>query len=118
MTKREWVENEIGWEILCGMPDEVFDFYYKAMHDYDVGFYDAERYAWLNTLFGYDIGAEHALGIITWFDDNNGDVFDLTEKHRLVLLEVCNQLGYHLDFGAWAKEEPKAIAYEWGRNGN
>lgn len=113
MTEREWVENKIGKEILDGMPDEVWHHFYRGMHDYGMGFYDADRWAWLNTLFGYDIGAERALSIITWYDDNGLDVLEINADDKGTVENICSlELWFHLNFEAWAKETPDAIRYD------
>lgn len=52
--------EEIGEDVSAG----VFEHTYRAMHDYGMNVQDSERWAWLNTLFGYDIGAERALDVI------------------------------------------------------
>lgn len=116
ITNKEWVEKQIGREILSGMPDEVFDFYYRVMHDYGMDFYDGDRYAWLNTLFGYDIGADRAMEIITWYDDNGGDVLNVEAESGGTLKNICElELGLHFNFEYWPNNSPKAIAYEWKR---
>lgn len=112
MTKRKWVEQQIGKGILNGMDDACFEFYYKAMHDYNMDFPDADRYAWLNTLFGYDIGADYANRIINWFDNEIFvDVLELESTNYEMVLDACNELGIHLSFKNWAKETPIAMEY-------
>ena len=72
--------------------------------------YDADRWAWLNTLFGYDIGAKQALDIITWYDDNGLDAFTLEVGDRDTLSNICElELGFKPDFSRWAESTPEAI---------
>ena len=114
MTHREWVENEVGKDILKGLDDEVLEVYYKGMHDYDMSVGDVDRWAWLNTLFGYDIGVMRALSIITWYDDNGMDVLGLEADDKGTLESIVTfELGFHLNFDGWAKETPKGIDYSW-----
>ena len=114
MTHREYVENIIGKEILHGCDDVVFDFYYKAMHDYGMDFADADRYAWLNTLFGYDIGAERAQIIIDWYwDKEELSVMELNIGDRETLEYITRfELGLYLNYSHWPKQEPQAIKYD------
>lgn len=114
MTHKEWVEKEVGKRIFDGLDDEVYDVYYKGMHNYNMGVYDVDKWAWLNTLFGYDIGAERALSIITWYDDNGMDVLQLEAEDKETVENVSRfELGLHFNFNGWAKETPKRISYRW-----
>ena len=114
MNKREWLESQVGRSVLIGLDDSGYDFYYKAMHDNGMDFSDADRYAWLNTLFGYDIGAEHALGIINWYYERDIDVMELGAYCKRQLIEdVQYDLGYHLDFQYFVDEEPDYITFDW-----
>ena len=114
MTKREWVENQIGKGILDGMDDICFDFYYKAMHDLGMGFYDSERWGWLNTLFNYDIGYEAAREIIDYqYETDGDDVMEFGLSNKDTLEETANELGLELNFRNFVKKSPVAIKYDW-----
>lgn len=110
--KMEWLTKEIGFVPVddgCGV-----NFYYKAMHDYGMNLCDADDWAWLNTLFRYDIGAERALAITTWYYENEdctaSEAVDVTQKETL--RNICEwELGYHLDFSHWPDKEPEALQY-------
>lgn len=100
--------------MLDGMDDYCIDFLYRTMHDHDFDIYDADRYAWLNTLFGYDIGAEHAKGIIKWLYENDQEVLELTASSAYTLEGICNlELGYRLNFRKFVRSTPEAISYSW-----
>lgn len=98
---------------------EAIEFYYKASRVYDMSITDADDWAWLNTLFQYDIGAYHARDIIDWYyyehDSTVMDAVDADSKDTLS--NICSlELGHHLDFSHWVKEEPKALRFgykEW-----
>lgn len=101
-------------EITEDMPDEFFEHTYRAMKDYGMSVYDADKWAWLNTLFGYDIGADKALGLITWYDDNGMDVLELTSDSKDALRNVAEiELGFHFNYTAFAPYTPDAISYTW-----
>ena len=115
MNKKEWVANKAG-NIFVGLDNLAYEFYYKAMHDNGMDLSDADRYAWLNTLFGYDIGAEHAAGIINWFYKRDMDVLEIVgglESKHMMEDSVMPDLGYHLDFQYWVWDEPDYISYNY-----
>ena len=107
--KADWIENEIGF--IPVDKEAAVEFYYKAMHDYDMALMDADDYAWLNTLFRYDIGADRALEIIKWFYEQT--VVDAVSVNQKETLEnICRfELGLHLDFSHWPDKEPKIFEY-------
>lgn len=112
--KKAHVANHVSEEIDEDASDGVFEHTYRAMHDYGMNVQDSERWAWLNTLFGYDIGAERALDVIKWYDDNGMDVLGLTADDRESIRNVAElELGFHFNFAAFAKETPDAISYRW-----
>ena len=112
--KKAHVANHVSEEIDEDASDGVFEHTYRAMHDYGMNVQDSERWAWLNTLFGYDIGAERALDVIKWYDDNGMDVLDLTADDRESIRNVAElELGFHFNFTAFAKETPDTISYRW-----
>ena len=112
MTKREWLENEVGSYVLGSIDDDGIDFFYKNMKD-DMSFEDTDRYAWLNTLFNYDIGNENALAIITLLWEHNLDVFEITKDDAGVLCDiVTKELGLHLDYSMW-NDKAEYIVYTW-----
>lgn len=85
----------------------------RAEKDYGMDAFDAERWAWLNTLFGYDIGADRAKGVIKWYDDNGLDVLDLGADNKEELKEIAKELGYHFNFSSFAPYTPDDIGYSW-----
>ena len=113
MNKKEWIENKAG-SVLSGLDELGIDFYYMAMHDNGMDLYDADRYAWLNVLFGYDIGADHAREIINWCYEHDIDVMDLCSQDKEMMMDICfDEFGFHLSFIYWADEEPEYISYKY-----
>ncbi len=108
------VISQVGGDICKDMPDEFFEHTYRAMKDYGMSVYDADKWAWLNTLFGYDIGADRALGLITWYDDNGMDVLELNADDKETLKNVAEmELGFHFNYAAFPDETPEVISYIW-----
>ena len=111
-AEKEYLEKEVGGDILAGISDEAIHHYHRAMKDYGMSFHDGDRWAWLNTLFGYDIGADRALSIITWYDDNGMDVLEIEAEEKGTVENITSfELGFHLNFSAWPEETPKTIEY-------
>lgn len=113
MDKREWIEQKIGNGILDGMDDDCYEFFYKAMHDLGIEFTDADRWAWLNTLFRYEISDSAANEINNWLYENGQDALELDSKSKSTLEMICVELGIKLDFSKFVLETPKAIRYTW-----
>lgn len=112
-NKKEWLESQIGSGILDALGDETYDFYYRAMHDYGMDFADVDRYAWLNTLFGYDIGAEKANAINTWIYEHDDEVLELGAESKDKIQNIATKLGFTFDYSKWVKETPEAMRVDW-----
>lgn len=74
-------------------------------------FADADRYAHLNTLFGYDIGMENARKIDGWMYENEKEIYELTYKDVNLLSVCCKQLGIKLNFEKFRKDEFDTYEY-------
>lgn len=115
--KVDWIMKEIGY--LPADDEAGIDFYYKGMHDFGLGLYDTDDYAWLNTLLGYDIGGENAKAIIDWYyvneDTTVQEAIDVERKDELV--EVADKLGIVLDFSNWPDKDPEYLEYGFEEKG-
>lgn len=89
------------------VPDEFYAFYYRCMKA-GMHYLDADRYAALNTLFGYDIGMDNAGSIDEWMHNNDEEIFELNPENendkKLVALAVA-EMGLNLNFSKWIKED-------------
>lgn len=56
---------------------EEYAFYYKCLFVYGMGLIDADEYAMLNNVIGYDIGVENARKINAYLYDHDISMFDL-----------------------------------------
>ena len=115
--KKEWLEKQVGLFDIPADDEDIINFYYMATHDHGMSLCDADDYAWLNTLFRYDIGADRAKMIIRWYyekeDVSVQDAVSFAQKEALE--HICtSELGLHLDFSHWPDTEPKAIQYGFG----
>lgn len=117
IEKNVWLVKQVGNVI--PNDDECVEFYYRAMHDYGMGITDADDYAYLNTLFQYDIGAERALAIIRWFyEEQDAAIQDaVTVEDKGTLRNICEfELGLHFNWDYFLKEEPKMLQYNFTEN--
>lgn len=109
---QEYIEKKIGAGILSQLSDEGWLFYYKAIHDFKMDVYDADRWAWLNTLFGYDIGHDYAEQIISWLYENGQDVYDLSHRDKGTIEAICEgELGIHLEYDKFLNFTPDLYEY-------
>jgi len=110
--KLNWLKNEVGADFFDFTPEDcnVINHYYCGMHDHNMSVYEADDWAWLNTLFGYNIGATRALMIINWYYENNDATVEecVGVQDKETLHSVCEwELGLHLDFSNWVDKESK-----------
>lgn len=87
-------------------PDEFYAFYYRCA-EAGLDFADADRYAILNTLFGYDIGMGNAMDIDHWMYEHDEEIYELNadKVSKLTVMLAVTELGLKLDFSRWIKED-------------
>lgn len=88
------------------------EFYIKGIMNGD-DLFDIDRYAWLNTLFGYDIGRDNANAIDSYLysEMDEMETLELTYHDKPVLQMVCKRLELDVRFDKWVTEEPNAYHY-------
>ena len=94
--------------------EDGFFLFFKRCKDAGIDYGDADAYAWLNTLIGYDIGLENAKAIDCHiFNEYNLAISELNNKdyYKNLVKSVCYDLKLELDFSKWAKEEPKHYVF-------
>lgn len=94
-------------------PDDLFVFYYNCMEN-NIDVCDADRYANLNTVLGYDIGFENFRKIDSYlWCERDIDLMELSgnEDSKQLIEEVVNVLGIDIDFSKWNDEEIKEYIY-------
>lgn len=116
MTKQEkvtWLNKQCGPDYFS-IEDDYVDFYYETMHGFGVSIGDADRYAWLGTLLGYDIGYIKAAQIDSWYYENGLEVMEIGLNDLETLRNVCeSELGFYISLENKPDEEPKYITYDW-----
>lgn len=115
--RKAWLEKKFGEDYFDGAEDDVYEFYYKFMWGNRFTTDEAEGYAWLNTLFRYDIGRYEALAILRWLYENGQDPLALEAKDKGTLEAICNELDSKIDFTYFAETTPEKIKYSDWSNG-
>lgn len=87
--------------------DDGFYLFYKRCMDAGMHYADADRYAILNTLLGYDIGRKCAQAINGWMYEHDEDIYELDadEDSKKLLQEAAQDLALTVDFSHWATEQ-------------
>ena len=122
--KKSKVTKELREEVIeymCGLyeddgePEEDgFYLFFKRCKDAGIDHGDADAYAWLNTLMGYDIGLEKAVAIdVHMFNEYGTPILELDYKKdsKNIVKAACYDLKMELDFSKWAKENPECYKY-------
>lgn len=94
-------------------PDNLFKFYHRCM-EYGIDVCDADRYANLNTVLGYDVGLENFQKIdgYLWIEKDY-DLMELfgNEDGREIIENAVNVLELDVDFSNWNDGEIKEYKY-------
>lgn len=113
----EWLlRNGVFYESDEGTP--AMEFYIRGMIQAgDYCLYDVDRWAHLNTLFGYELDFVDAMEIDNWLwdPDKNGvsefETGELTYKDRELLRRAGEELGIELDFSKFRETDFKTYEY-------
>lgn len=112
------IENELFNAEDIGTP--AMEFYIKTLVEGTDCITDVDRYAHLNTLFGYDIGFNNAMKIdnylwsTSWLLDKYGcgiEILELNYTDKELIKGVCKELGLNLSFDKWKTEKIKYHEY-------
>jgi hypothetical protein len=99
------------------LDEEGYEFYYKCIALNNMSVYDADEYALLNTLIGYDIGKENAMKISSYLYENDlGGVLDLDcrDESKQDVRKAIDALNLNIDLSKWKNSE--YVAYEYHMN--
>ena len=73
--------------------------------------FDVDRSAWLNTLFGYDIGYENAREIDSYLYERDEEVCELEYTDKDKVKQIVDELGLNLDFSKWKTHDVPCYEY-------
>ena len=113
MTEREQMVKYLGVDSEDLENPALYQFYKKCM-DTGLDVYDADCYAILNTLFGYDVGMENARAINETLWNKNIDTFDISSgspENRKIVEEAVKELNIDMDFSNWQEGEYKEYSF-------
>lgn len=127
MTREQAIDTLVDF---CGYFDRdeigtpAMEFWIKDIMEMEVGsecFADIDRHAWLNTLFGYDIGFKNAMLIDNWLWGSEVglgkyrdiETLDLTIYDKPLIQQCVKELDLDLSFDKWATKEPDVYRYEF-----
>lgn len=104
-TREEAIHQLIAYDVFtdADINTPAMEYYIKyTMEGEDL--YDIDHAAWLNTLFGYDIGYDNAMEIYSYMlkdMDTYQEIMDFSycDKHRMK--EVTDNLGLELDYSKY-----------------
>lgn len=123
LTREEAIDTLVGNNIfdekIINNHEKASEFYIKhLMEGWDIC--DIDRMAHLNTLFGYDIGADNWSKIDSelwsnkkyWDDCGCGiEIMELTYKDKFFLKKVALDIGVDVNFDKWRTEDFKWYEY-------
>lgn len=110
--KVDWLNQKLGDIFSIDCSSKCIDFYYKYISE-GLALADVDKYAMLNTLFGYDIGKENALKLCEILWENIIEIVELgiDDNSKQHVIDACNELGLELDFSKWRTED--IVDYEY-----
>lgn len=94
-------------------PEDLIKFYYNCMKN-NIDSCDADRYADLNTVFGYDVGLENFLQIDRYlWNEKDYDLMELygNEDGKELIKETADVCGIEIDFSNWHDGEIEEYKY-------
>ena len=94
----------------CDVGNPAMEFYIKHTMEGEYVF-DIDRAAWLNTLFGYDIGYENAREIDSYLYERDEEVCELEYTDKVKVKKIVDELGLNLDFSKWATSDVPCYKY-------
>lgn len=122
MTREQAIEYLV-FESIFSYEDigtDPMEFYIETLVNTSIdNAWDVDRYAHLNTLFGYDIGHEAAMEINAWLYGSkitpgkyrDIETFDITYKDKELIQECVKELNLNLSFDKWRTEDFDVYEY-------
>lgn len=122
MTREQAIEYLV-FESIFSYEDigtDPMEFYIETLVNTPIdNAWDVDRYAHLNTLFGYDIGYKAAMEINAWLygseispgEYRDIETFDITYKDKELIQECVKELNLDLSFDKWRTEDFDVYEY-------
>ena len=108
MAINELLKNDFFRKRDIGNP--AMEYYIKLLMN-GVCLFDIDRAAWLNTLFGYDIGFDNAIKINLYLYEKDDEVLELKYTDKDKVKQIARELDLHLDFSKWKTHDVNCFEY-------
>ena len=95
------------------LEDKGYAFYYRCLFNYKMSLLDADEYATLNTLIGYDIGVDNAMKISAYLWDREIETLELPEYEESKQDVKAAVEALHLDVDLLNWKSDKFEGYEY-----
>ena len=98
------------------LTNEGYAFYYHCMHKHKLSSFDADEYATLNTLIGYDIGVDAAMRISSYMYERDISVLDLTESEedKQEVQKAIDACQLNISLNKWSYNKIPYYEYHFG----
>ena len=103
-----YVQQDDDWT-----SDKGYAFYYRCLFEHKLGLLDADGYAHLNTLIGYDIGMNNALQIIEYLWEHDIETLELSinEESKQDVKDAVDALHLNVNLSKWRKDKFELYEY-------
>ena len=104
-TREEAIHQLIAYDVFtdADINTPAMEYYIKYMMEGEDP-YDIDHAAWLNTLFGYDIGYDNAMEIYSYMledMDTYQEIMDFSYCDKNRIKEITDKLGLELDYSKY-----------------
>lgn len=95
------------------LDDAGYAFYHRCLFQHNMSLIDADEYALLNTLIGYDIGLDNAMNIGTYLWEHDIETLELNvdEESKQLVENAVDALCLNVDLSQWRNEKFEAYEY-------
>lgn len=101
------------------LSDYGYSFYFNQMNN-GLNLCDADRYANLNTILGYDVGVKKFRSLDNWLWEHDFDLMELvgSEEDKEMLKRATTETKTkELDYSKWENNEKKEYSYSFFEGG-
>ena len=95
------------------LDDKGYAFYYRCLFNYKMSLLDADEYATLNTLIGYDIGVDNAMKISAYLWEHEIETLELPEyeESKQDVKAAVEALHLDVDLSNWKSDKFEGYEY-------
>lgn len=95
------------------LDDDGYAFYYRCLFNYKMSLLDADEYATLNTLIGYDIGVDNAMRISAYLWEHEIETLELPEyeESKQDVKAAVEALHLDVDLSNWKSDKFEGYKY-------